>query len=171
MIWGESDGKDLVTFDTEIGRMGGLICWENYMPLARMSMFMKNIQIYLAPTADCRDEWISSMIHIAVEGRCFVLSANQFTGPDSYPEFIKNQLSSESAGNCRGGSVIISPMGKIIAGPLYDKTGALIADIDIDDCTRGKMDLDTGGHYNRPDIFSFKVAGQPETQKERDPML
>ncbi|HXB44355.1 MAG TPA: carbon-nitrogen hydrolase family protein, partial [Puia sp.] len=109
-IWAESDGSTLLSFDTEVGKIGGLICWENYMPLARMAMYEKGIEIYLAPTADARPSWQSSMQHIALEGRCFVMACNQFVKKSDYPEKYLQDLKDEPETMCPGGSVIISPM-------------------------------------------------------------
>ncbi len=166
-IWAEGDGSTLTTFDTPIGKTGTLICWENYMPLARMSMYMQGVQIYLAPTADQREIWQNSMKHIAVEGRCFVLSANQFVSIEDYPEHIirREDLHPENPVVSRGGSVILSPFAEVLAGPLYDKEGILYASLDLRETIRGKMDLDVAGHYNRPDIFSFEVDKQPPIRK------
>lgn len=164
VIWGEGDGSTLTTFDTEIGRIGGLICWENYMPLARMSMYNKAVQIYLAPTADHRETWQIALRHIAMEGGCFVLGCNQFITKDMYPEDILEleDLQDDNHILCRGGSVAVDPFGKVIAGPLWNQEDLLIADLDLDQITRRKMDLDVAGHYSRPDIFELKVNGQPD---------
>ena len=166
IVWAEDSGKSLVSFDTEIGKLGGLICWENYMPLARMSMYKQGVQIYVAPTADCRDTWTPTMIHIALEGRCFVLGCNQFFTKSMYPERFKIMMPDEPEVMCRGGSIIVSPSGKAIAGPLYDKAGALIAEIDLEEIPLNKLDFDVVGHYSRDDIFEFKVVNQPAMKKE-----
>ena len=166
VIWSEASGESLVSFETEIGKLGGLICWENYMPLARMSMYKQGVEIYVAPTADCRDNWTSTMIHIALEGRCFVLGCNQFFTKSMYPEQYKSMVEDEPELMCRGGSVIISPLGEIIAGPLFDKAGALISEIDLEEITLSKLDFDVVGHYSRDDIFDFKVLNQPKMKKE-----
>lgn len=166
LIWAESDGSSLVSFDTEIGKLGGLICWENYMPLARMSMYRKGVEIYLAPTADAREEWISTLKHIALEGRCFVLGCNQYFNLSMYPESYQKLVNTSDTEICPGGSVIISPLGKVIKGPLFGDSGALIADLDLDDIPASRLDFDVNGHYNRKDIFTFDVKGQPEIRKE-----
>lgn len=166
IIWGEAGGDSLVTFDTKIGKLGGLICWENYMPLARMSMYQKGVEIYIAPTADSREEWIITMRHIALEGRCFVLGCNQYFTKSMYPEKYQSLVENEPENMCRGGSVIISPMGKIIEGPLYDQSGALIAELDFDEIHQSKLDFDVIGHYSRNDIFKLNIVGQPEIKKE-----
>ena len=166
IIWSEAAGESLVTFQTKIGKLGGLICWENYMPLARMSMYKKGVEIYIAPTADSREEWTATMKHIALEGRCFVLGCNQFFTKSMYPDRFQNIVKDEPEIICPGGSVIVSPLGKIIAGPLFDKAGALIAELDLDEINASKLDFDVIGHYSRDDIFHFDVINQPEIQKE-----
>lgn len=166
LIWGEAAGEALVTFQTKIGKLGGLICWENYMPLARMSMYQKGVEIYIAPTADSRDEWTATMKHIALEGRCFVLGCNQYYTKSMYPKEYQHLVQNEPEDLCRGGSIIVSPMGKILEGPLFDEAGALIAELDLDEVQGSKLDFDVIGHYARNDIFELKVKGQPETKKE-----
>jgi nitrilase len=166
IVWAEADAKSLVTFDTEIGKMGGLICWENYMPLARMSMYLKGVEIYIAPTADSREQWTATMQQIALEGRCFVLGCNQFMTKSMYPEKYKQEVFDELENFCPGGSIIVSPLGNIIAGPLLNEAGALIAELDLEDIKRSKLDFDVIGHYARNDIFEFKVNGQPNILKE-----
>ncbi|MEP2280045.1 carbon-nitrogen hydrolase family protein [Maribacter sp.] len=168
IIWSEDDGKSLVSFDTKIGRLGGLICWENYMPLARMAMYKKGVEIYIAPTADSREEWTSTMKHIALEGRCFVLGCNQFYTKSMYPEKYQHLVESEPENLCRGGSVIVSPLGKVIAGPLFDEAGALIAEIDLDEIVNAKLDFDVIGHYSRNDIFEYNAVNQPDIKTEKD---
>lgn len=167
VIWSEAAGDTLSTFDTRIGKLGGLICWENYMPLARMAMYRKGVEIYLAPTADARPQWIASMQHIALEGRCYVLGCNQFFTKSMYPERLQAAVISEQENLCLGGSVIVSPMGKILEGPLWDKSGVLVADLDLDEIRKSKLDFDVTGHYARNDIFGFEVTGQPEMQIEK----
>lgn len=166
LIWGEGDGSSLVSFDTQIGKLGGLICWENYMPEARMSMYQKGIEIYLAPTADARPSWTDTMKHIALEGRCFVLSCNQFFTMDDYPEKYKALVKDESQILSSGGSIIVAPSGEVIAGPLFGEEGVLTAEIDLGEISKYKMDFDVIGHYSRPDIFNFTVTNQPEINKE-----
>ncbi len=155
IIWGEGDKSTLTVLDTELGKLGGLICWENYMPMARMEMYKKGIELYLAPTADSRPTWQSTLIHIACEGRCFVLGCNQFVIKSMYPKDLPGieDLENQPEIMCRGGSVIISPFGEAIAGPLWDKEGILHATLDMSQIIKGKMDFDPIGHYHRPDIF------------------
>ncbi len=166
-IWAESDGSTLVSFDTEIGKIGGLICWENYMPLARMSMYQRGIEIYLAPTADSRESWQSTMQHIALEGRCFVLACNQFIQKSDYPERFQADLTHEPEIMSSGGSVIISPLGEVLAGPLWNEEGLLTAELDFSVLAKSKLDFDVVGHYSRNDVFKLEVVGQPEMAKVR----
>lgn len=164
IIWGEGDSTTLTVLDTPIGKIGGLICWENYMPLARMSMYQKGVDIYLAPTADHRKTWLPTIIHIALEGRCFVLSCNQFITKNMYPKQFPGMkdLQQEPEIMSRGGSAIVSPLGEVIAGPLWDQQGILYADVDLSQIVKGKMDFDVIGHYARPDIFDLKIINQPK---------
>jgi nitrilase len=163
LIWGEGDGSTLTVVDTEWGKVGGLICWENYMPLARMAIYAKGVEFYLAPTADARDAWQATLRHIACEGRCFVLGCNQFVTKDMYPSDLEglDDLAEQPEVICRGGSAIISPLGKVIAGPLYGKEGTLMADLDRSEITQGKFDFDVVGHYARPDVFKLIINEEP----------
>ena len=163
LIWGEGDGSTLTVIDTAFGKIGGLICWENYMPLARMVMYNKGVDLYLAPTADTRDTWQATLRHIACEGRCFVLGCNQFVTKDMYPSNLEglNELEDQPDVMCRGGSVIISPLGEILSGPLYGQEGMLLADLDLKEIARSKFDFDVIGHYARPDIFRLVVNENP----------
>jgi nitrilase len=162
LVWGQGDGSTMPVFDTEVGRIGAAICWENYMPLYRTALYAKGVQLYLAPTADSRDGWVASMRHIALEGRCFVLSSNQFARRSDYPTDYPGDLPRDpSAIVTPGGSCIVNPLGELIAGPLYDEEAILTADIDVHDIVRGKMDLDVVGHYARPDVFHLTVNERP----------
>jgi nitrilase len=166
VIWAEAGGESLCTFATPIGKLGGLICWENYMPLARMALYSKGVEIYLAPTADARPGWLASMQHIALEGRCFVLGCNQFIRRGDYPEPYRALLKDSREVLCSGGSVVVSPFGEIVAGPLEGETGILVADLELDQVVRSKLDFDVNGHYQRKDIFTFEAHGQPPIKKE-----
>ena len=158
LIWGYGDGSTLPVFDTEIGKLGAVICWENYMPMLRMTMYAKGIQIYCAPTADARDSWTASMRHIATEGRCFVLSCNQFTRRRDYPaDYAAIQGDDPDQILSRGGSMIVSPLGDVLAGPNFEEEAILTANLDLDDIARGKFDFDVVGHYARPDVFQLRV--------------
>jgi nitrilase len=163
LIWGEGDGSTLPVFPTPFGIIGGLICWENYMPLARMAMYSKGVEIYLAPTADARDTWQATMRHVACEGRCFVLGCNQFVTKEMYPQDLEGieDLTGQPEVLCRGGSTIISPLGEELAGPLYGQEGILYADLDLGEVARGKLDFDVVGHYARPDVFQLMINERP----------
>lgn len=166
LVWAEAAGESLTTFKTKIGKLGGLICWENYMPMARMSMYQKGVEIYIAPTADSRDEWTATMQHIALEGRCFVLGCNQYYTKSMYPEKYQPLVENEPENLCRGGSIIVSPLGKVIAGPLFNQSGMLMAELDLDEVQGSKLDFDAIGHYARNDIFSLTVKDQPKIKEE-----
>tara|TARA_B110000116_G_scaffold22239_1_gene17230 strand:+ start:12605 stop:13558 length:954 start_codon:yes stop_codon:yes gene_type:complete len=159
LIWGEGDGSTLTTVDTPFGCVGGLICWENYMPMARMTMYGKGVDIYLAPTADARDRWQATLQHIALEGRCFVLGCNQYVTKEMYPSDMEIQRDLESWPEtlCRGGSAIYDPAGECLEGPLYDRAGILTVELEMDAVSRGKFDFDVVGHYARPDVFKLEV--------------
>ena len=163
LVWGEGDGSTLVVNATRLGRLATAICWENLMPALRLNFYAQGVEIWCAPTADARDVHTATMRHIAVEGRCFVLCANQFAlASDLSPEFATGFDDSEAI-VCRGGSVIVDPFGKILAGPLYDEAGLLVAEVDLDQVARGRYDFDAAGHYSRPDIFSLKVDTTPRS--------
>lgn len=161
IIWGEGDGGDLTTYETPFGKVGGLICWENYMPLARTHLYQSGIAIYIAPTADQRESWQATMKHIACEGRCFVIGSNQYVRKEDYPEECLEELSEQDEVMCRGGSVVVDPFGNVIAGPLWDKAGILHAELDMDEVQKGKMDFDVVGHYARNDIFELSRRKEP----------
>ncbi|MFN0168327.1 MAG: carbon-nitrogen hydrolase family protein [Bryobacteraceae bacterium] len=158
LIWGFGDGSTLAVLDTAIGKIGAAICWENYMPLLRTALYAKGVQLYCAPTVDDRDSWAPTMRHIAVEGRCFVLSAVQYLRRLDLPDDISAQLPpSAPEVLIRGGSLIANPFGKVLAGPDFSGETILTADLNLDEIIEGKYDLDVTGHYARPDIFRFSV--------------
>lgn len=163
LIWGEGDGSTLATVDTPFGTVGGLICWENMMPLARAAMYAKGVAIYLAPTADARDTWQATLRHIACEGRCFVLGCNQFVTRGMYPDDLEGleDLEDQPEVMCRGGSAIVGPLGEVLAGPLWDTEGILFADLDMGAVVRARFDFDPTGHYARPDVFRLVVDERP----------
>jgi nitrilase len=195
IIWGFGDGSTMPVFDTRLGKLGAVICWENYMPLLRMTMYAKGIEIYCAPTADDRDTWLSSMQHVALEGRCFVLTACQHLrradcppdygapaiqagapmhGQAGVPEAavpggnVGNDGGNPDAVIMRGGSAIIGPLGQVLAGPLFNQSDILVAELDLGEIARAKYDFDVVGHYARPDIFRLHVNAKPATPVVED---
>ncbi len=168
LIWGEGDGSTLTTVDTPFGTIGGLICWENLMPLARMAMYGKGVDVWLAPTADARDAWQATIRHIACEGRCFVLSANQFVTRAMMPADWEVPAGDDPV-LCRGGSAIVDPLGRVIAGPLWDGEGILHARLDLREIAEARFDFDVTGHYARPDVFRLHVNESPARSVERGP--
>ncbi len=170
LIWGEGDGSTLTAMNTPLGIIGGLICWENYMPLARMAMYAKGVEIYLAPTADARDSWQATLRHIACEGRCYVLGCNQYVTKEMYPPDLPGlaDLNDQPEVICRGGSAIISPFGYVLAGPLYDQEGILCTELDLAEVVHGKYDFDVTGHYARPDIFKLEVNEEPQESVKKE---
>jgi nitrilase len=163
LIWGLGDGSTLPVFDTALGRAGAVICWENYMPLLRTYMYSQGIEIYCAPTADHRETWVPTMQHIAVEGRCFVLGCNQFNRRRDFPEEFKSRFGeAPDTVISRGGSCIVDPFGKFLAGPDFQGETILVAELDRGQLPRAKFDLDAVGHYSRPDIFQLLVDDRPK---------
>jgi len=163
LVWGCGDGSTLPVFATPLGKLGAVICWENYMPLLRTTMYSKGIEIYCAPTADARDSWLATVRHIAVEGRCFVLSCNQFQRRSDFPADYHAAFGGDpDAVICRGGSCIVDPFGNFLAGPNMEGESILTAEIDLKQIVRGKYDLDVVGHYARPDIFQLHVDESPK---------
>ena len=164
LLWGFGDGSTMPVLDTPVGKVGAVICWENYMPLFRTAMYAKGVQLYCAPTVDDRDVWHATMRHIAVEGRCFVLCACQYAVRGDYPpDHVPVQGEAPDAVVIRGGSCIVSPFGEVLAGPLYGASGILTATVDLGEIARGTYDLDVVGHYARPDIFQLTVNERPMT--------
>lgn len=159
LIWGEGDGSTLTAIDTPYGRMGSLICWENYLPLARAAMFQKGVTIYIAPTADSREEWQCTVRHIALEGRCFVINCNQYSTKSMYPKDLNcySDLDTMPENCCPGGSCIVDPYGKYVVEPVWDREEMLIADLNLSDIVTSRLDMDINGHYARPDVFELIV--------------
>ena len=163
LVWGFGDGSTLPVFDTPLGKLGAVICWENYLPLMRAAMYAKGIELYCAPTADPRDCWVASMRHIAVEGRCFVLACNQFNRRRDFPANYRSAYGDDpDTVITRGGSCIVDPFGNFLAGPNVEGEAILVAEVDPAQIIRGKFDLDVVGHYARPDIFQLHVDERPK---------
>jgi nitrilase len=155
MIWGLGTGEGLTAIPTPMGKLGGLICWENMMPLARFALYASGVEIYLAPTADDTETWHESIRHIAREARAFVVSPCVYQRAASYPEFVPIADGPELLG--RGGSAILAPDGSYLAGPLWDEEGILYAELDPALLYAEKQRFDPAGHYHRPDVFTFEV--------------
>ena len=162
LIWGQGDGSTLPVVETPLGRLGAVICWENYMPQLRLAMYAQGIQLYCAPTVDDRETWQATMRHIALEGRCFVLAACQFARRSDYPDDYPVAADGPDAVLIGGGSVIVDPMGQVLAGPVRDGEAVLVADLDMAAIDRAVLDLDIVGHYARPDIFRLDVDTRPK---------
>jgi nitrilase len=162
VVWGSGDGSTIPVVTTKLGRIGSVICWENYMPLLRTAMYAKGIDLYCAITVDDRETWISTVRHIALEGRCFVLSACQFLKrSDLPPGYPTERFPASQDVLIRGGSCIIGPLGKILVGPNYGEQCVLVADLDRAELARAKFDFDVVGHYSRPDVFRLDVNEKP----------
>jgi nitrilase len=158
LIWGFGDGSTIGTAPSPAGRVGVVICWENYMPALRQAMYAQGVELYCAPTADDRPTWIATMTHIALEGRVFVLSACQAIRAGAYPDWYQEAISDDPAAFLmRGGSAIIAPDGALLAGPVFEDEVILYAEVDLAQITRGHLDMDAVGHYSRPDIFELRV--------------
>ena len=158
LVWGQGDGGGLRAIPTELGRIGGLICWENYMPLARFALYESGIEIYVASTADDAEAWQATLVHLARESRAFVISPSHFQRAASYPDDFP--LAEELAGHDligRGGSAVLAPDGSYLAGPLYDEEGVLYAELDPAVLRAERQRFDPAGHYHRPDVLRLKV--------------
>jgi nitrilase len=156
LVWGFGDGNGLAAIQTDIGRVGGLICWENHMPLARAALYESGVEVYLAPTADDTEKWLESIRHIARESRAFVLSCCVFQRASSYPDDVPLGDGGELIG--RGGSAIVGPDGEYLAGPLWDEEGIIYADLDPDRLFEERQRFDAAGHYSRPDVLRLQVT-------------
>ena len=159
LVWGQGDGGGLRAFETPLGRLGGLICWENYMPLARFALYESGVEIYIASTADDGDAWQATLVHIARESRSFVIAPSHFQRASSYPDDFP--LSAELEGKDvigRGGSAVLGPDGGYLAGPLYDEEGVLYAELDPARLFEERQRFDAAGHYHRPDVLKLTVT-------------
>jgi nitrilase len=164
LVWGVGDGSTLTVVDSAIGRFGSVICWENYMPLLRMAMYAKGIELYCVPTVDDRDTWLPTMRTIALEGRCFVLSACQYLTRGDCPEaYSAIQGNDPRTVLIRGGSCIVDPLGTVLAEPSFAGESIRFAQLDRRAIARGKYDLDAVGHYARPDVFNLSVDTKPKS--------
>lgn len=163
LVWGFGDGSTLNVIESDLGRVGAVICWENYMPALRSAMYAQGVEIYCAPTADDRDTWLASMQHIAMEGRCFVLSACQYITRGEFGDDYRCVLTDDPEQVLmRGGSMIIGPLGEVIAGPVFNQRAILYAELDRATLIRSKLDFDPVGHYARPDVLWVGVDREPK---------
>lgn len=163
LIWGFGDGSTLPVVDSPAGALGSVVCWENYMPLLRSAMYGQGVEIYCAPTADDRDTWLPTIQHIALEGRCYVLTACQVMRRSDYPDDYAPLFgTSPDDVLMRGGSAVVSPRGEVLAGPVFGEECILYADVDKSEIIRQSLDLDVAGHYARADIFSLNVDTAPK---------
>jgi nitrilase len=168
LVWGQGDGRGLHAVETGFGRIGGLICWENYMPLARFAIYASGVEIYIASTADDGDLWQSTLVHIARESRAYVVAPCHFQRAASYPDDFPLAAELEGAGLLgRGGSAILAPDGSYLAGPLYDEEGILYAELDPSTLLAERQRFDPVGHYNRPDVLQLTVRGDDATPSRR----
>jgi len=166
MVWGFGDGSGLKVVDTPVGKVGALLCWENYMPLARYALYSQGVEVYVAPTYDSGDDWIGTMRHIAREGRCWVICSGVALThsdiPSDFPDKESLYPDTEKWINA-GDSLVIAPGGDIVAGPMREEKGLLYADIDSSRVATSKRALDVAGHYSRPDVFTLNVNTQPQS--------
>jgi nitrilase len=159
LVWGQGDGGGLRAIETPLGRIGGLICWENYMPLARFSLYESGVEIYVAATADDSDEWQATLVHIARESRAFVVAPCHFQRVSAYPaDFPLAELLDGLDILGRGGSAILAPDGSYLAEPLYDEEGILYAELDPSRLHEERQRFDPAGHYHRPDVLKLEVT-------------
>ena len=170
MVWGMGDASGLRVVDTPVGRLGSLICWESYMPLARYALYAQNMDIYVAPTWDTGESWLATMRHIAREAGCWVIgAATAMQGSDVPPDFPeRDKLFDADEWINDGDAVVVKPTGSIAAGPLNRKKGILYAELDREVSKRARRSIDVAGHYSRPDIFSFSVNRKPLVPVEFD---
>ena len=166
MVWGTGDASGLKVVDTPVGRVSTLLCWENYMPLARYAIYSQGVEIYIAPTYDSGDNWIGTLQHIAREGCCWVVGCgNLMKGsdiPEDFPDKASLYPDADEWVN-PGDSIVIAPGGEVVAGPMRKESGILYCDVDREKASIAKRALDVTGHYSRPDIFQLHVNTQPQS--------
>ncbi|CAN5542464.1 carbon-nitrogen hydrolase family protein [soil metagenome] len=159
-VWGNGDGSTLTVVDTDFGRVGGLLCWENLMPLARAAMYEQGIDVYLAPTWDNSDSWLSTLRHIAREGRVFVIGTNTYLRGSDVPRTLPGAddlYGGDDDWLSRGNTAIVGPDGTVLAGPLTEQSGTLVTTLDLATLTPARREFDPVGHYARPDVFQLTV--------------
>lgn len=158
VVWGDANKGYFPIAETPWGPAGAMICWESYMPLARMALYQKGVTLYIAPNTNDNEEWQSTARHIAIEGKCYMINCDMVFTKEMYPEDLASIQDYEGLPEvvCRGGSSIVDPTGKIVAGPVWDEEAILLADLDMTRVYANKMEFDAVGHYNRPDVFRFE---------------
>ncbi len=164
LVWGFGDGSGLRVYDTPFGRLGGLLCWENYMPLARAALYGLGVDVYVAPTWDNSEEWVATLRHIAKEGRCWVIGATPCLRGSDVPDDVPGRdeiYGGDEDWMSRGNTTIVAPGGSIVAGPLIGEEGILYADLDLDRVVRAKRQFDPVGHYARSDVLRLVVDTTP----------
>ncbi|MGH9195717.1 MAG: carbon-nitrogen hydrolase family protein, partial [Acidimicrobiia bacterium] len=176
LVWGMGDGSTMPVFDTPFGRLGGLICWENYMPLARFAMYAKGIDIWVAPTWDTGDSWVATLRHIAKEGRMHVIGVAPVLRGSDVPSDLPNRENIYGDSNewiWNGYSAIAGPRGELLAGPLIKEEGILFAEVDSSRARASRVQFDPTGHYSRPDVFQLHVdeSARPVAKFEGLPLL
>jgi nitrilase len=168
LVWGQGDGRGLTAVETGFGRVGGLICWENYMPLARFALYEAGVELYVASTADDGDAWQATLVHLARESRAFVIAPCHFQRESAYPDDFPLHAEIEGAGTIgRGGSAILAPDGSYLAGPLYDEEGILYAELDPASLLAERQRFDPVGHYHRPDVLQLGVSSSARVADAR----
>ena len=158
-IWGDGNKGAFPVVDSPWGVMGSLICWENYMPLARAALYQKGVSLYLAPNTNNNSEWQDTIRHIAIEGHCYVVNVNQYVTKDMYPKDLHcpDEVEELPQGVCTGGSCVVDPYGHYVTQPVWDREAVILADLDLTQVPRSRMEFDGCGHYSRPDVLKLTV--------------
>ena len=159
VVWGDANKNYFPMTDTPWGPMGSMICWESYMPLARVALYEKGVTLYLSPNTNDNEEWQATIRHIAIEGHCFFVNCDMYFTRDMYP---KDLLSQEEIGRlndivCRGGSCVVDPYGHYVTQPVWDREEIIYADLDLDMVPSSRMEFDATGHYARPDVLELRI--------------
>ena len=160
VVWGDADKAYFPVAETPWGPMGSMICWESYMPLARMALYQKGITLYLSPNTNDNEEWQATIRHIAIEGHCFFINCDMYFTRDMYPKGLccQEEIDRLPQTVCRGGSCIVDPYGHLLTEPVWDREAVIYAELDMDKAAASKMEFDVCGHYARPDAFVFQAA-------------
>ena len=160
LIWGDAQSHYFPVVDTPWGPMGSLICWESYMPLARVALYQKGVTLYISPNTNDNPEWHSTIQHIAIEGKCFFINSDMLITKASYPKDLKTydrDVARLPENICRGGSCIVDPFGHYLTEPVWDEEAIIVADLDMTQASAARMEFDPCGHYSRPDVLELRV--------------